>query len=150
MVVERDQPSFYGRFDLAFNNGEVKLLEFNADTPTSLLEASVIQWYWLQDYNKSYDQFNSIHEKLLCICMNVSNTCLMANCIFHVYRIAWKIYEREILARHCRASWSDTGFIYTEDISISDKGQFVLPSGEGIKNIFKLYPYEMDVSRRVW
>jgi len=64
---QNDQPSFYGRFDLAFNNGQVKLLEFNADTPTSLLESSVIQWYWLQDYNKSYDQFNSIHEKLLVI-----------------------------------------------------------------------------------
>jgi glutathionylspermidine synthase len=62
---KEDQPSFYGRLDLAYRDGEIKLLEFNADTPTSLLEASVIQWYWLQDFNKSYDQFNSIHEKLV-------------------------------------------------------------------------------------
>ena len=26
-----------------------KLLEYNADTPTALLEAAVIQWFWLQD-----------------------------------------------------------------------------------------------------
>ena len=25
------------------------MLEYNADTPTALLEASVVQWYWLQD-----------------------------------------------------------------------------------------------------
>ena len=50
---KEDMPSFYGRMDLAYNNGDIKLLEFNADTPTSLLEASVIQWYWLQ--------LNSVH-----------------------------------------------------------------------------------------
>ena len=40
-----DSPSVYGRFDLAFTgNGEPKLLEYNAATPTSLLEAADIQW----------------------------------------------------------------------------------------------------------
>jgi glutathionylspermidine synthase len=42
-----------------------KLLEHNANTPTSLLEAAVIQWYWHQDVNPHSDQFNSIHEKLI-------------------------------------------------------------------------------------
>ena len=62
-----DNPSFYGRFDLGLSHdcSKIKLLEFNADTPTSLLEASVIQWYWLQDFDKRKDQFNSIHEKLV-------------------------------------------------------------------------------------
>ena len=48
---DNDNPSFYGRFDLAMSAdcSQIKLLEFNADTPTSLLEAAVIQWYWLQD-----------------------------------------------------------------------------------------------------
>jgi glutathionylspermidine synthase len=60
------EPSLYGRMDLSWNGaGEPKLLEYNADTPTALLEASVIQWYWLQDFNPGYDQFNSIHEKLI-------------------------------------------------------------------------------------
>ena len=60
------EPSLYGRFDLAWDGeGEPKLLEYNADTPTALLEASVVQWYWLQDVSTGYDQFNSIHEKLI-------------------------------------------------------------------------------------
>ena len=42
-----------------------KLLEYNADTPTSLLEAAVIQWYWLKDIYPDADQFNSLHEKLI-------------------------------------------------------------------------------------
>ncbi|WP_347989837.1 glutathionylspermidine synthase family protein [Methylomonas sp. AM2-LC] len=63
---EQQEPSLYGRFDLAWNGtGTPKLLEYNADTPTALLEASVVQWFWLQECFPQADQFNSIHEKLL-------------------------------------------------------------------------------------
>ena len=45
---EKEPPALYGRFDIMWSgSGEPKLLEYNADTPTSLLEAAVIQWYWL-------------------------------------------------------------------------------------------------------
>ena len=60
-----DVPSIYGRFDLCYKNGKIKMLEFNADTPTSLYEAGIVQWFWLQDFDKNKDQFNSIHEKLI-------------------------------------------------------------------------------------
>ena len=61
-----DEKSLYGRFDLSWDgDGEPKMLEYNADTPTALLEASVVQWYWLQDVFPQHDQFNSIHERLI-------------------------------------------------------------------------------------
>ena len=48
---ERHEPSIYGRFDLAYDGrGPAKMLEYNADTPTSLYEAAVFQWFWLQDF----------------------------------------------------------------------------------------------------
>jgi glutathionylspermidine synthase len=63
---EAEPPSLYGRFDLAYDGaGPPKLLEYNADTPTSLLEAAAVQWYWLQDLFPSRDQFNSIHDRLI-------------------------------------------------------------------------------------
>src|SRR5580765_7639607 len=63
---ERDDFSLYGRFDLAFDGrGAPKMLEYNADTPTALVEASVAQWFWLQDTRPQADQFNSIHERLI-------------------------------------------------------------------------------------
>ena len=63
---EAEPPSVYGRFDLAYDGtSPPKMLEYNADTPTSLLEASVIQWDWLQAQHPGADQFNSIHEKLV-------------------------------------------------------------------------------------
>ena len=58
--------TLYGRMDLRYDGkGPPKLLEYNADTPTSLLEASVIQWYWMQDVFPNADQFNSIHDRLI-------------------------------------------------------------------------------------
>jgi len=58
------EPALYARFDLAFDGRDLKLLELNGDTPTSLVEAAVVQWWWLQDRFPDHDQFNSIHEKL--------------------------------------------------------------------------------------
>ncbi len=66
-----DEVSVYGRFDLAYDGRRTpKLLEYNADTPTSLLEAAVIQWFWFKDVFPevgiaTVDQFNSIHERLI-------------------------------------------------------------------------------------
>ncbi|MDX2038209.1 MAG: glutathionylspermidine synthase family protein [Isosphaeraceae bacterium] len=71
---ERDERSIYGRFDLSYDGaGPPKMLEYNADTPTALLEAAVIQWFWLEDLRATMpeherhavDQFNSIHEALI-------------------------------------------------------------------------------------
>ena len=67
---ELDQPSLYGRFDFAFagagvGDGRPKLLEYNADTPTGLFEAAVVQWTWLEECFPESDQFNSIHEGLV-------------------------------------------------------------------------------------
>lgn len=46
---ERDDRSLYGRLDLKFDgDGPAKLLEYNADTPTSIFEAAVFQWTWLE------------------------------------------------------------------------------------------------------
>ena len=63
---DRDEHTIYGRFDLCFSGlGEPKLLEYNADTPTSLLEAAVVQWNWMKERFPNLDQFNSIHERLI-------------------------------------------------------------------------------------
>lgn len=61
-----DEPSIYGRFDLAWDGqSPPRMLEYNADTPTGLFEASVVQWKWLQAVHPGLDQFNSLHERLI-------------------------------------------------------------------------------------
>ena len=62
----RREFSLFGRFDLNYDGeSPPKLLEYNADTPTSLVEASVAQWFWLTEVYPHADQFNSLHEKLI-------------------------------------------------------------------------------------
>jgi glutathionylspermidine synthase len=58
----------YGRFDLAggIDNKPIKLIEFNADTPTALFETSIIQWAILKANNlDESSQFNGIYEALI-------------------------------------------------------------------------------------
>lgn len=58
--------SLYGRFDLAYDGiNPPKMLEYNADTPTSVLESAVAQWYWMEEVSGGDDQFNSLHERLV-------------------------------------------------------------------------------------
>ena len=58
--------SLLGRMDFSYDGkNPPKLLEYNADTPTACLEASVAQWHWLQAVHPQADQFNSIHERLI-------------------------------------------------------------------------------------
>ncbi len=65
-------PSLYGRMDFAWcGNAPVKLLEYNADTPTSLYESAYFQWLWLEDARRGgiiprdADQYNAIQERLI-------------------------------------------------------------------------------------
>ena len=61
-----DERTVYGRFDFAYDGANSpKMLEYNADTPTALVEAAVAQWHWLQELHPDGDQFNSIHERLI-------------------------------------------------------------------------------------
>ena len=52
-------------------DGPARMLEYNADTPTSLYESASFQWHWLEDQIKAgaiapdSDQFNGIHEALV-------------------------------------------------------------------------------------
>ena len=69
---KRGDPSLYGRFDLSYDgSGPAKLLEYNADTPTSVFETAVFQWMWLEDAKaraitpQDADQYNSLHERLI-------------------------------------------------------------------------------------
>ncbi len=58
----------YGRFDLSggIDGKPIKLLEFNADTPTALFETAIIQWAMLKKNNlEEESQFNALYEALV-------------------------------------------------------------------------------------
>ncbi len=139
-----DAPAIYGRFDFTFKNGTPKLLEFNADTPTSLFESAVVQWYWLQDFNSNRDQFNSIHEKLIAYWKYLKE--YLHNYTLHFTTIKDTLEDlttTEYMRDCAIQAGLDTSFIYTDEIGWDAANEiFVDLNNFPIKNIFKLYPYE--------
>ena len=139
-----DQPSLYGRMDLSYNDGSIKLLEFNADTPTSLLESSVIQWYWLKDVKPNSDQFNSIHERLIAhykvirgwMKSNRMHFCCSEESLEDLMTVKY-------MEDAAQQAGLDTRFLYMSQLGFdTQKQNFSDDLFEEIETIFKLYPYE--------
>ena len=141
---EEDHPSIYGRFDLCLRDGQVKLLEFNADTPTSLYEAGIVQWFWLQDFDKQKDQFNSIHEKLIAYWSYLRSYLHSGNLHFACVRESLEDLTNTEYLRDCAIqSGLDTRLLFIDDIGWDNfNSVFVDRQDQPISNIFKLYPWE--------
>lgn len=139
-------PSFYGRFDLGYNpvSGAIKLFEFNADTPTSLYEAAVVQWKWLEEVFAGKDQFNSIHEKLLAYWQDTrayfGGEKVYFGCVKDSIEDFTTIEYIRDLANQAGIS---TEQIYMDDIGWHEDTQVFTALNERImKFCFKLYPWE--------
>jgi glutathionylspermidine synthase len=149
---EHDERTIYGRFDLSFDgDGPPKLLEYNADTPTALLEAAVIQWFWLQDRLKEassvdrpqFDQFNAIHERLIEAWKAVRET---YGEYLHVAAVSDSL-EDQMTAHYLRDVATQAG-LTTEFLAMGQIGwqpalrAFTDPRERPIRLMFKLYPWE--------
>jgi len=134
------EPALYGRMDLVWDgNGAPRLLEYNADTPTALFEASVVQWHWLQDTRAAADQFNSIHEKLIARWKQVSTSAQMhfAACYEQPEDRATCEYLRDTAAQAGIAGCA----LDIQDIGWSGR-DFIDLDNRRIDTLFKLYPWE--------
>lgn len=137
----------YGRFDLTLDpkTGTPKMLEFNADTPTSLFEASVVQWHWLQDVrgNLELDQFNSIHERLEDSFRKLKEHRIGNKRMF--FASVRDHEEDQVTVDYLRDVAMQAG-LNTNYIAIEDIGwngvQFTDLAENPIEAIFKLYPWE--------
>lgn len=141
------QKSLYGRFDLSWDGtGEPRMLEYNADTPTALLEASVVQWYWLQDVYPKDDQFNSIHEKLIERWKDLRGQ-LAANGVVHFTGSLESAEDQGNLA-YLQDTATQAG-LHPVALDIADIGwdgkRFVDLEARAINTLFKLYPWEWMV-----
>ncbi|MDR5652771.1 glutathionylspermidine synthase family protein [Ruixingdingia sedimenti] len=144
----RGEPEIYGRFDLAYDGtGPAKLLEYNADTPTSLYESASFQWGWLEDQiaadqlDAGDDQFNGIHEALVerfrdlfapGTDLHFTATGGNPEDYATVECMGWAAREAGLGAHYCDL----------EKIGLSDEGQFLDDENRVIGTLFKLYPWE--------
>ncbi|MHA3978999.1 glutathionylspermidine synthase family protein [Halovulum sp. GXIMD14794] len=144
----RADPEIYGRFDLAYDGrGPAKLLEYNADTPTSLYESAAFQWQWLEDQlaagvlPEGTDQFNGIHEALVARFGAVFEpdsdlhfTAVAGNPEDYgtVEALGWAAREAGLGAHYCDL----------DKIALSEDGQFLDDEDRVMGVLFKLYPWE--------
>lgn len=142
----RRDPSLYGRFDFAYDGAApAKLLEYNADTPTSLYESSIAQWLWLEEAMPRMDQFNSIHEKLLKRFAELPDardgeqTFHFTSVSGHLEDLVTVEYLRDVATQ---TGWA-TNLTFIEDIGYDPTGgKFLDDQGREIRSLFKLYPLE--------
>ena len=143
----RCDPHVYGRFDLRYDGrSPAKLLEYNADTPTTLLEASILQWHWLKDVLPDDDQWNSLHEKLV-ERWKVVRDSLPGDELHFTWSWAEPTGEDHVTTAYLQETAAEAG-LDTIGLAIEDIGwdaaldRFVDLEEAPIAAMFKLYPWE--------
>jgi glutathionylspermidine synthase len=157
-----EPPALYGRFDIVWGGAGAgsapKLLEYNADTPTSLIEASVIQWNWMEEMAATLpggqpDQFNSIHDRLIAKWKD-----LQPYVVEPVYfaalafdspspQLAKEAAEDMLTVTYLRDTAQQAG-LETRQLALQDIGWnedrqcFVDLDETEMRTLFKLYPWE--------
>lgn len=147
----RSDPHVYGRFDLRYDgSGPAQLLEYNADTPTTLLEASILQWHWLKDTHPGDDQWNSLHEKLVERWGELKAR-LPGDDLYFTWSGADASGEDHVTVGYLQETAAEAG-LNTVGLAIEDIGwdapldRFVDLEEAAIPAVFKLYPWEWVVT----
>lgn len=160
-------PSVYARFDLRYEDGSrPKMLEFNADTPTSLLESAVVQWYWHVATGQGKDQWNALHERLIAgwrrnlARLREARPHLPDPLTVHfacdeAESSGEDLFNTEYLMETARQALEPLGyrvkFLWMSQIGAGDlaaRDHFYDPDRERIHVIFKLYPWEWMCEER--
>lgn len=145
----------YGRFDFAggLDGSPIKLLEFNADTPTMLYETAIIQWALLKANNKDETrQFNNVYEALRenfrrLITLEEDTSAFQS--LYEGWRILFSSVQGNIeeertvkLLEHiAKEAGFDTRFCYANEAYLSpEEGLFC--GDENCEFWFKLIPWE--------
>ncbi len=147
--------NLYGRFDLAggIDGKPIKLLEFNADTPTAVFETAIIQWAMLKRNNmEEHNQFNSLYEALV---NNLKRLVTLDESVeaFEENYEGWKFLfssvkgnpEEENTVRLLQHIATEAGyqthFAYIDEVEFSDN-EGIFFEGENYELWFKLIPWE--------
>jgi glutathionylspermidine synthase len=145
----------YGRFDFAggIDGQPIKLIEFNADTPTGLYETAVLQWALLKANGMEDDaQFNNVYQA---ISDNFRRLVTLFDDPekFEEFYDGWKILfssvegndEEEVTTKLLRQIATDagfnTGFEFLQNVKFDEEGIFDAEEHD-YEYWFKLYPWE--------
>jgi len=145
----------YSRFDLAggIDGKDIKLIEFNADTPTALFETALLQWAILKANNMDEErQFNNVYEA---VSENFKRLITLFDDTgkFEEFYDGWKILfssvegndEEEATTKLLQQMATDAGFVtkfeFLQNVRFDEDG--IYDSDDvNYEYWFKLYPWE--------
>ncbi|MFH9247268.1 glutathionylspermidine synthase family protein [Streptomyces lydicus] len=141
-------PSLYGRFDLHYDGtGPAKMLEYNADTPTSLVEAASPQWFWMEERFPGADQWNSLHERLVAAWKRQAPLLPPGAPVHFAHSAGDELGEDLMTVAYLEETAQQAG-LATVSIPVEDigwdrlAGRFVDQRLRFVRACFKLYPWE--------
>jgi glutathionylspermidine synthase len=141
------EKDLYGRLDFSYDGASAaKLLEYNADTPTTLYESAIFQWVWLEEAMTAgliphdCDQFAELHDDLV----NAFRA-MGIDGLLHLACLSDIDDDRETvnyLEECAQEAGLDTQFLAMGEIGIDASGRFTDLEDRVISTLFKLYPWE--------
>jgi len=148
----------YGRFDLSggIDGKPIKLIEFNADTPTGLFETAIVQWAMLKvndmdeekQFNTVYESISDNFKRLITLFDDTSS--------FEERYEGWRILfssiegvdEEEVTTKLLQRMADDAGFLtgfeFLQNVQFDDEG-ISDSQNQDYEYWFKLFPWE-DIS----
>ncbi len=150
LSFERQDPSLYSRFDFAFEPGQSspRLLELNADTPSSLMEASVLQLAWLagmkerQSLAPESDQYNFLQDTLVEVFSGLGDH---SGTSWHFAYYPGAREDGETVKYLCAVAGAlgiDSLLVELNQLRSID-GTLLDGEGRVVERLFKLYPWEL-------
>jgi glutathionylspermidine synthase len=149
---ESEPPMLYGRFDFAYgHDGVPRLLEYNADTPTGLLETAAVQWHWAKDvFGEGVDQWNLLHEMLVGRWRELAQNGRLPGERLHMLHTSAEQSGEDFMTIGYLAETARAANLMSELVAIESLGHvegegFVDLAGQPVRTAFKLYPWEWMV-----
>jgi glutathionylspermidine synthase len=121
------------------------MLEYNADTPTSLLESSIAQYQWQQENFPNGDQFNIIHSALVQHWKTMPQFLPSREPVHFAYMEGQTedFGNTEYLRSTAEQAGLSTVILPIEKIGWDQQqSEFVDDQDQVIQHLFKLYPWE--------
>ena len=147
-----DKSYLYGRFDFAWDGySEAKMLEYNAQTPTSLFELSVAAWDWMKQcvdlakLPRHVDQFNLLDERIIAQFAYLREAKNLESLTLHFACDETSSEDRRTvtyLAQCAEEVGFQTEMVDINQIQLSVDNEFLDHNANKIFNMFSLYPYE--------
>ena len=140
----RGDPSLYGRFDFTFSpEGFAKVYEYNADTPTSIMEASLAQSNWAQARHLQSSCF--LEEKMPLAFAKLASLGASKMAIAGLSTSVEDTANLFPMVQWARMAGIDAQWCSIETMQFMYATQQHGFDGEGLEWIFKLYPWEFFV-----